>query len=108
VAAKKSSPDLKEGSSMHVAEPDAAFRRQLEGYSLTTAQILYRMPDHRALLQTYLWQDYDMAPKFPELQRFLDFWERELEGPIHSVEVSSVRMIGPNEWKKVDGVFFLH
>jgi len=93
---------------MHVAEPDAAFRRQLEGYSLTTAQILYRMPDCRSLLQSYLWQDYDMAPKFPELQRFLDFWDRELEGPIHSVEVSAVRMIGPNEWKKVDGVFRLH
>lgn len=93
---------------MHVAEPDEAFRRQLEGYALTTAQILYRMPDYRAVLQSYLWQDYDMAPKFPELQRFLDFWERELDGPIHSVEVAHVKMIGPNEWKKVDGVFRLH
>lgn len=93
---------------MYVAEPDAAFRRQLEGYSLTTAQILYRMPDCRSLLQTYLWQDYDMAPKFPELKRFLDFWERELDGPIHSVEVATVKMIGPNEWQKVDGVFRLH
>ena len=36
---------------------DDAFRRQLEGYSLTTAHILYRMPDCRALLQSYVWQD---------------------------------------------------
>ena len=87
---------------------DDAFRRQLEGYSLTTANILYRMPDRPLILQSYLWQDYDMAPKFPELTKFLDFWERELDGPIHSVDVAHVKMIGPNEWKRVDGVFRLH
>ncbi len=87
---------------------DDAFRRQLEGYSLTTANILYRMPDRPLILQTYLWQDYDMAPEFPELKRFLDFWTRELDGPIHSVEVAHVKMISPSEWKRVDGVFRLH
>ena len=29
-----------------------AFIRQLEGYGLTTATILYHMPDHPGLLQT--------------------------------------------------------
>ncbi|MER2606670.1 MAG: usg protein [Siculibacillus sp.] len=87
---------------------DDAFRRQLEGYALTTANILYRMPDRPFLLQSYLWQDYDMAPKFPELHRFLAFWERELDGPIHSVEVSHVEMIAAGDWKRVDGVFRLH
>ena len=45
------------------------FRRQLEGYGLTTAHILYRLPDHPSLLQTYVWQDYDLCPKFPVLNR---------------------------------------
>ena len=40
------------------------FRRQLEGYGLTTANILYRRPDHPWLLQTYVWQDYDLCPTF--------------------------------------------
>ena len=57
------------------------FIRQLEGYGLTTATILYRMPDHPKLLQTYIWQEYDLAPKFPVLHDFLTFWSRELEGP---------------------------
>lgn len=87
---------------------DDAFRRQLEGYCLTTANIFYRLPDRPVLLQSYLWQGYDMAPKFPELRRFLDFWERELDGPIHSVEVAHAELIGPNEWKRVDRVFRLH
>ena len=47
------------------------FKRQLAGYGLTTARILYRRPDHRWLLQTYVWQDYDLCPDFPVLQGFL-------------------------------------
>jgi uncharacterized protein Usg len=85
-----------------------AFIRQLEGYGLTTATILYRMPDHPALLQTYIWQEYDLAPKFPVLHDFLGFWTRELEGPLYSVTVAHSRLIKPAEFKSVDGVLTLH
>ena len=88
------------------ASPD--FVRQLAGYGLTTAQIFYRMPDHQQLLQTYLWQHYDFYPHFPELNRFLDFWKRELEGPLHSVTVAHSRLIRPAELRSVDGVFLLN
>jgi uncharacterized protein Usg len=84
------------------------FRRQLEGYGLTTAQILYRLPDHPALLQTYVWQDYDLCPKFPVLNRFLAFWLEKLEGPLHSVTVAHSRLIRPAEIRAVNGVFRLH
>ena len=47
------------------------FRKQVLGYGLTTAQILYRLPDHPSLLQTYVWQNYDLFPKFPALKDFL-------------------------------------
>ena len=43
------------------------FRKQVLGYGLTTAEILYRMPDHPSLLQTYVWQNYDLFPNFPAL-----------------------------------------
>ena len=58
------------------------FRRQVSGYGLTTAYILYRRPDHRWLLQSYVWQNYDLFPEFSELQRFLAFWMEKLEGPL--------------------------
>ncbi|MDR6951091.1 uncharacterized protein Usg [Ancylobacter sp. 3268] len=90
------------------APVSADFSRQMSGYGLTTAHILYRMPDHRSLLQTYLWQRYDLFPHFPELQRFLDFWARELEGPLHSVTVSHSRLITPTELRAVDGIFRLN
>jgi uncharacterized protein Usg len=85
-----------------------AFQLQLQGYGLTTAKILYRLPDHPRLLQTYNWQEYDLAPNFPVLLKFLDFWKRELDGPLHSVTVAHSRLIKPAEFQTVDGVLTLH
>jgi uncharacterized protein Usg len=84
------------------------FRRQLEGYGLTTAHILYRRPDHPWLLQTYVWQEYDLCPAFPELQGFLRFWRRSLEGILHSVTIAHAGLIRPAEIRAVDGEFRLH
>jgi uncharacterized protein Usg len=84
------------------------FIRQLQGYGLTTAKILYRMPDYPRVLQTYVWQQYDLAPNFPVLTQFLEFWRRELEGPLHSVEVAHARLIRPAEFRAVDGELSLH
>jgi uncharacterized protein Usg len=86
----------------------AAFRKQLEGYGLTTAKILYRLPDHPRLLQTYVWQEYDLWPEFPTLSRFLEFWRRELEGPLHSVTVAHARLIKPSEFSHVNEMFRLN
>ncbi len=84
------------------------FVRQLEGYGLTTANILYRMPDYPAMLQTFVWQHYDLAPHFPELQRFLDFWQRELDGPLHSVTVAHKRLVSAAECRMVAEEYRLH
>jgi len=82
--------------------------RQLNGYGLTTAHILYRIPDFESVLQTYVWQDYDLAPDFPEMHKFLNFWQTTLEGPLHSVRYAHQRLIGPSEWSRVEGEFKLH
>jgi uncharacterized protein Usg len=84
------------------------FAKQVAGYGLTTAHILYRRPDHQWLLQSYVWQAYDLFPRFPELSKFLDFWQEKLEGPLYSVQVAHSRLIKPAELKAVDGVFRLH
>lgn len=80
----------------------------LEGYGLTTAEILYRMPDHPSLIQTFVWQTYDLAPRFPELTRFLDFWRTSLDGPLHSVRYVHRRLIAAGEWRNVTGELILH
>ena len=81
---------------------------QLRGYSLATAEIFYRMPDARSVLQSFVWQDYDMAPQFPRLKEFLAFWQRELDGPIHSVRLSHSRLISPAEVSYRDHEILIH
>jgi uncharacterized protein Usg len=66
------------------------------------------MPDHPGLLQTFVWQDLDMAPGFPVLRRFLDFWTREIEGRLHSVTVASTALVRPAELRFAAGQFNLH
>ena len=80
----------------------------LAGYGLTTAEIFYRMPDFQTLIQSYVWQNFDLAPDFPELSGFLDFWRDNLDGPIHSVKYTHRRLIKPGEWRKVDGEITLN
>lgn len=84
------------------------FERQIRGYGLTTAHILYRIPDFESVLQTYVWQDYDLAPDFPEMQKFLDFWQANLDGPLYSVRYTHQRLIRPNEWRRIEGEFKLN
>lgn len=75
-------------------------KQQLDGYRLTTAEILYHLPDHPGLLQSYVWQELDVAPRFPVLQRFLQFWRRELDGKLHSVRVGSSTVVSAAEWRQ--------
>src|SRR5690606_5537637 len=91
-----------------IATVSKEFRVQMQGYGLTTAEIHYRMPDHPSLLQLYVWQEYDLAPDFPELRGFLDYWKETLEGALHSVRVAHHRLIKPSEWKAVDGIIAIH
>jgi uncharacterized protein Usg len=77
----------------------------MEGYSPTTAEIYYHLPDHPSLLQLYVWQEYDLAPEFPTLRGFLSCWERQLDGALHSVRIAHHHLIRPSEWQVVNGVF---
>ena len=85
-----------------------ALAKQLVGYRLTTSEILYHMPDHPSLLQSFIWQKLDLAPGYPVLQKFLDYWQRELDGPLHSVRVAHKGLISPAEFRAVGTELRLH
>ena len=80
----------------------------LRDYRLTTAEILYHFPDHPALLQSYVWQELDLAPKFPTLKKFLAFWERELDGKLHSVKVMHSEIISAHEFRLLSSPLHIH
>lgn len=81
---------------------------RLKGYSLLTAEILYWMPDHHDLLQSFVWQTLDLAPRFPRLHRFLEHWRTHIEAPLHSVHITHSSLISPAELKLVGNEFRLN
>ena len=80
----------------------------LKGYGLTTSEFIYHMPDHPHVLNTFLWQDYDLAPDHDRMFKFIAFWQREIEGPLHSVRFTHRKMISAGEWRHVTGEFTVH
>ena len=86
----------------------SSLEAKLRGYRLTTAEILYRLPDHPVMLQTFIWQDLDLAPKFPVLNKFLRFWETSIEGKLFQVRVASRGLISDAELKLRGSEFTLH
>jgi uncharacterized protein Usg len=80
----------------------------LLGHRLTTVEILYHMPDHPALLQCFVLQHLDQAPDYPRLRRFLDYWEENIEGRLHSVTVAGSELIAAAEIAHAATEFRLH
>ena len=80
----------------------ADLTKQLSDFRLTTAQIYYHLPDFEEILQEFIWQDYDLAPKFPQLRNFLDFWTREIDGKLHSVYVAKREIITSSDYRNAD------
>ncbi|MFN3188717.1 MAG: usg protein [Candidatus Paceibacteria bacterium] len=78
----------------------------LKGYGLTLAKFYYRMPDYQSVLNEYIWQDYDLSPDYPRLFGFIEFWQREIEGPLHSVVFTHRKLIGPGDWGKITHEFY--
>jgi uncharacterized protein Usg len=82
---------------------DDSFQKMLKGFGLTTAEILYRLPDHPSLIQQFIWQEYDEHPRYPRLIKFLDFWNRSLDGPVERVRVAHKGLISPADFRYVAG-----
>ena len=99
-----------EGGVRRIVSPTCSvdFKKRLMGYSLTTAEILYRMPDHQSVLQSFVWQEYDLHPRFPNLRKFLDFWSENLDGPLHQIRVAHTQLVTPTDFAFVDGELILN
>lgn len=81
---------------------------QLAGKRLTTAEILYYMPERPRLLQSFVWQTLDLAPEFPRMNRFLEFWRAEIDAVIHSVSISCQGLVSPPRLRVAEDILRLH
>jgi len=88
--------------------PESETELMLKGYGLTTAEMFYHMPDYAHVLNSFTWQDYDIAPDHPRLFKFIEFWQETIDGPLHSVRFTHRKMVSPGEWRHVTGEFRYH
>jgi uncharacterized protein Usg len=78
-----------------------------QNFALTTASILYRIPDYQMILQEFVWQDEDCFPQFPKLKKFLNFWEANLDGPLYRVDVCHARLKSAMAFRNAAGTYLL-
>lgn len=84
-----------------VKPPETETELMLKGYGLTTAEMYYRLPDYLNVLNSFIWQDYDLAPDYPRLFQFIEFWQEKIDGPLHSVRFTHRKLISPGKWRHV-------
>ena len=80
-----------------MANEELALR--LRGWRLATAEVLYYLPDHPSLLQSFIWQTLDLAPTYPRTHHFLNFWRREIDAVIHSVQLATGETLAPAKFQ---------
>lgn len=81
---------------------DTELTLRLQGWRLATAEVLYYLPDHPSLLQSFVWQTLDLAPKYPRIHRFLNYWRREIDAVIHSVQLATGETLAPAPVNRAD------
>lgn len=79
----------------------------VEGHRLVTVNVLYYMPDHRHILNEFIWQTLDLRPRYPRIERFLDHWRREIEAVIKEVKITDTTIIEPTRYRNVAGIYRL-
>ena len=52
-----------------------------------TVQVVYYIPDDLHIVQEFLWQTEDQKPDYPRIDRFLNYWDKNIDGPIKEVYI---------------------
>ena len=56
------------------------------------------MPDYLNLVNEFIWQTRDQLPDYPRIERFLEYWDQNIDGPIkevfiHDHEKNNIRVV---------------
>ena len=57
----------------------------LEKWTVASVQVVYYIPDYLSIVNEFVWQTEDQRPKYPRITEFLDYWDKNIDGPIKEV-----------------------
>jgi len=63
------------------------------------------MPDYQHILNLFSFQDDDVPPEYPRMQRFVKYWEENLEAKIKEIQIGSVNQ---SDIRRVDKYFHIN
>ena len=55
--------------------------------TLVTLNVYYWMPDYDNILQQFVWQTMDVKPKYPRINKFLDYWHNNIEAIVSEIQI---------------------
>jgi uncharacterized protein Usg len=116
--------------SVHILDQTLAHEKMLRGFGQTTAEVTYRRPlekeqekeqkaattlfgleSHGEIisLQVFTWQFEDLAPKFPRLISFLEYWDKHCSiAPIERVRFAHAKLIVPRELRYTNSRWYIN
>ena len=59
----------------------------LKKWTVASVQVVYYIPDYMNLVDEFIWQTEDQLPEYPRITRFLDYWDKNIDGPIKEVYI---------------------
>jgi len=89
-------------------KPPTIFRQSpFNGFELVTIEVLYHMPDHPHVLNTFVWQTLDQPPELLRARAFIDYWQAEIEAQIAQVRIACASLLRPHDLRHIDSVWRL-
>ena len=71
---------------------------------LVSLRVFYYMPDHRNLIQEFMWQTEDVKPKYPRVNKYLNFWRKNIDAVIADIEMAESEQ-RKSKYRSVEDIF---
>ena len=78
---------------------------KIDKWELTTILVYYWIPDYQHILNLFSFQDDDVPPEYPRMQRFVKYWEENIEARIKEIQIGSVNQ---SDIRRVDKYFHIN
>ena len=59
----------------------------LHKWTVATVQVVYYIPDYLNIVQEFILQTEDQIPEYPRITKFLNYWDKNIDGPIKEVYI---------------------
>ena len=70
---------------------------------LVSLRVFYYRPDYRNLIQEFAWQTEDYNPRYPRVNKFLNYWKENIDAIIADIEMAEIEK--RSKYRSVEDIF---